>query len=101
MVFTMKHYPWKFKINAGGIEWYKIEYEDGAYIYAYYFMWTLMNKKRRAAWREKPYGYRVFGVPLFGLHKFWHDTIHAQLNLYWFVLSWSTQWTTVPKDFWE
>ncbi len=97
----MKHYPWKFELTRNGIEWHKIEYEDGGHLYANYFMWTLMNKKMRAAWREKPYGYRVFGNHAIGLHKFWHDTIHAQLNLYWFVLSWSTQWTTVPKDFWE
>ena len=97
----MKHYPWKFELTRGGIEWYKIQYVDGAHGYAYYFMWNRMNKKMRAAWREKPYGHRVFGTTLFGLHKFWYDTIHAQLNLYWFVLSWSTPWTTVPKDFWK
>lgn len=99
----MKHYPWKFKLEQGGIEWHKIQYDDGASTYAYYFMWSLMTKRSRAGWRKVPLTgfYKIVGTNLFGLHKLWHDCPHAVLNLYFIQLSWSTRWTTVPKDFWK
>lgn len=97
----MKHYPWRFKLALDGLEWYKIQYDDGAHTYAYYFKCGLMDKAQRAAWRTKPYGQRVFGSDLIGLHKFWYDCPHAQLNLYWIVFYWYTQWTTMPKDYWK
>jgi len=87
----MKHRPWKFKLVSGGIEYYKIEYDDGSHIYAYYWYFARVNKKMRTALRKYPPHRAV------GLHKFWYDCAHAQLNLYWFCLCWSSPWT-VYKD---
>jgi hypothetical protein len=99
----MKHYPWKFKIARDGIEWHKIQYEDGASIYCFYFMWSWMRRSNREAWRKVPLqGFnKVIGTNLFGLHKTWYDGPHAVLTLYFIQFSWSTPWTTVPKDFWK
>lgn len=97
----MKQYPWKFKFVKWGIEWYQTEKTIGTDHYFYYFYIHTMNKKMRDAWRKKPYGQRIFGSDLFGLHKHWYDCPHAQLNLYFIVLSWSTHWTTIPKNYWK
>lgn len=98
----MKHqYPWKFRLVRWGIEWYQTEATLGTDHYFNYFYVHRMNKKMRDAWRKRPYGQRVLGTDLFGLHKYWYDCPHAQLNMYFIVLSWSTQWTTMPKDYWN
>ncbi len=44
---------------------------------------------------------KVIGWQLFGLHKFWYDYPHAQLNLYYIVFYWSSPWTNMPKDYWN
>lgn len=64
-----------------------------------------MNKEMRDAYIEfsEDDGWmrKIWGWPNFGLHKFWHDCPHAQLNLYFIVFYWSTQWTNMPKDYWD
>ncbi len=99
----MKQYPWKFKLCWDGIEWYQTEKTLGSDHYFYYFKVDWIDKETRDAWRKRalewpPYGKTIFGTPTIGLHKFWYDGPHAQLNLYWIVFYWSTQWTTMPKD---
>lgn len=98
----VKQYPWKFKLVREGIEWYQTEKTLGSDWYAYYFKVGLMDKEMRKAFLESDnYIRRVFGFPNFGLYKFWYDCPHAQLNLYFIVFYWSTQWTNMPKDYWE
>jgi hypothetical protein len=97
----MKQYPWKFKLRSNGIEWYQTEKTLGSDHYFYYFKVDWMNKENRDANRESvkdKWIKIIFGTPTIGLHKFWYDCPHAQLNLYWIVFYWSTQWTTIPKD---
>ena len=98
---SMKQYPWKFKLCWDGIEWYQTEKTLGSDYYLYYFKVDWMNKETRDANRESvknKWFKTIFGTPTIGLHKFWYDCPHAQLNLYWIVFYWSTQWTTMPKD---
>ena len=98
----MKQYPWKFKLSRRGIRWWQSEKTLGTARYFYYFKWGLIDKEMRDAYREIDVDQHlvlVFGKPLFGLHKFWYDCPHAQLNLYYFVLYWSTPWTNMPKDY--
>lgn len=102
----MKQYPWKFKLEKWQIEWWQSEKTLGTDHYFYYIRIDRMNKKMRDAWRKEDvinqsWARRIFGGSAIGLHKFWHDHIHAQLNLYWFCIGWSTPWTTTPKDFWK
>lgn len=103
----MKQYPWKFKISKGMIEWWQTEKTLNSDWYAHYIMIDFMNKEQREAWRKQVFGdgkgwmRHILGNNLLGLHKFWYDCPHAQLNLYFIVLSWSTQWTTMPKDYWN
>jgi hypothetical protein len=97
----MKQYPWKFKLCWDGIDWWQSEKTLGSDHYCYYFKVGLMNKQDRDAYRkvEKNEWWKtIFGTPTIGLHKFWYDHPHAQLNLYWIVFYWSAQWTTMPKD---
>jgi hypothetical protein len=103
---TVKQYPWKFKLcykGELGVEYYQTKKTLGSDWYAYYFKVGLMDKKMRKAcikfseddgWMRK-----IWGWPNFGLHKFWHDCPHGQLNLYFIVFYWSTQWTNMPKDY--
>ncbi len=100
----MKQYPWKFKLDWTGIEWWQSEKTLGTNHYFYYFRWGLMDKDMRDAYREfenDTHVRKVFGLPNFGLHKFWYDCPHAQLNLYFFTIYWSTQWTNMPTDYWN
>ena len=101
----MKQYPWKFKLcwkDELGIEWYQTEKTLGTNRYFCYFKVGLMGKDMRDAYRESVndgYIKKVFGWPTIGLHKFWYDCPHAQLNLHFIVFYWSTQWTNMPKDY--
>lgn len=98
----MKQYPWKFKLFWNGIEWYQTEATLGSNWYAYYFKVDWMDKDMRDAYREfqdDKWFIKVFGWQTFGLHKFWHDCPHAQLNLHFITVYWSTQWTNMPKDY--
>lgn len=102
----MKQYPYKFKISKWQIEWWQSEKTLNTDCYFYYISINRMNKKTRDAWRKEDiikqsWVRRIFGGSAVGLHKFWYDGIHAQLNVYWFCITWSTPWTTVPKDFWK
>jgi hypothetical protein len=103
----MKQYPWKFKLSKWQLQWWQSEKILGSNRYFYYIRIDSMDKKMREAWREEEdpadnnWMRRIFGGKTIGLHKYWYDTIHAQLNLYFFCISWSTPWTTVPKDFWK
>lgn len=100
----MKQYPWKFKLCKNGVEWYQTEKILGTDNYAYYFKVGLIDEEMRDAYSEfkdDTYVRKVFGTQLFGLHKFWYDCPHAQLNLYWIVFYWSTPWTNMPKDYWK
>lgn len=99
----MKQYPYKFKLCYDGIEWYQTEATLGSDDYFYYFKFALMSKQTREAHRKiKASGYfkKIFGTPCVGLLKFWYDCPHAQLNLYYITIYWSTQWTKMPKDYW-
>jgi hypothetical protein len=103
----MKQYPWKFKLSKWQIRWWQTEKTLGSNRYFYYIRIDSMDKKMREAWREEEdlennnWMRRILGGKTIGLHKYWYDTIHAQLNLYFFCISWSTPWTTVPKDYWK
>ena len=101
----VKQYPWKFRFVKEGIEWYQTEKTLGSDWYAYYFKVGLMDKKMRDAYiefsEEDGWMRKIWGWPNIGLHKFWHDCPHAQLNLYFIVFYWSTQWTNMPKDYWD
>lgn len=99
-----KQYPWKFKLVREGIEWYQTEKTLGSDRYFCYFKVGLMDKKMRDAFifsENNGWTHRIWGWPNFGLHKFWYDHPHAQLNLYFIVFYWSTQWTNMPKDYWK
>lgn len=100
----MKQYPWKFKLRKEGIEWWQSEKILGSDRYFYYFKIGLMDKDMRWAYRqfkEDTHVRKVLGFQTFGLHKFWYDCPHAQLNLYFLTIYWSTPWTTMPKDYWN
>lgn len=100
----MKQYPWKFKIVREGIEFYQTESTLGTDHYFYYFKVGLIDKEMRKALRDgsdQGWFRTQLGWPTFGLHKFWYDCPHAQLNLYWIVFYWSTPWTNMPKDYWD
>lgn len=98
----MKQYPWKFKLCKDGIEWYQTEKTLGSDHYFYYFKVGLMDAEMRNAYRKfenDNWLEKVFGWQNFGLHRFWYDCPHAQLNLYYINFYWSTQWTTPPKEY--
>ncbi len=103
----MKQYPWKFKLcwkGELGVEWYQTETTLGSDWYGYYFKVGLVDKEMRKAMREfkgDSWMRKIWGFENFGFHKFWHDCPHAQLNLYFIVFYWSTQWTNMPKDYWN
>lgn len=103
----MKQYPWKFKLcwkDGLGVEWYQTESTLGSDWYGCYFKVGLVDKEMRKAMREfksDSWMRKIWGFENFGFHKFWHDCPHAQLNLYFIVFYWSTQWTTMPKDYWN
>jgi hypothetical protein len=97
----VKQYPWKFKLNWTGVQWGQSEVTLGSDRYFYYFQWGLVDRNMRAAFRETAHVRKVFGTQLFGIHKFWYDCPHAQLNLYYFVIYWSTPWTNMPNDYWK
>lgn len=100
-----KQYPWKFKLcwkDGLGVEWYQTEKTLGSDWYAYYFKVGLVDKDMRDAMRtfkSDSWMRKIWGFENFGFHKFWHDCPHAQLNLYFIVFYWSTQWTIMPKDY--
>ena len=102
-----KQYPWKFKLcwkGELGIEWYQTEATLGSDWYFCYFKVDWMSKKTRDAYRKiakDKWFNTIFGIPTIGLHKFWYDCPHAQLNLHFIIFYWSTQWTTMPKDYWK
>lgn len=103
-VKVMKQYPWHFKLCWDGIEWYQTEEILGTDDYFYYFKVAWMGKETRDAYRKlakDKWFNTIFGIPTFGFHKFWHDGPHAQLNLHYIVFYWSTQWTSIPKDYWK
>lgn len=98
----MKQYPWNFKLVYNGIEWYQTEKTLGSDHYFYYFKVGLMNEDMRNAYREletDPWFEKVFGFQTLGLHRFWYDCPHAQLNLYYVCFYWSTQWTKPPQKY--
>lgn len=102
----MKQYPWKFKLSKWQIEWWQSEVMLGSDDYGYYIRIDRLDKQAREAWKRldsknQSWIHQILGHNSIGLHKFWHDTIHAQLNLFWFCITWSTPWTTIPKDFWK
>jgi hypothetical protein len=100
----LKQYPWNFKIVREGIEFYQTEKTLGTDHYFYYFKVGRIDKEMRDALRKSSddgWFKTVLGWPVFGLHKFWYDCPHAQLNLYWIVFYWSTPWTNMPKDYWD
>jgi hypothetical protein len=98
----MKQYPWKFKLSWDGIEWWQSEVTVGSDNYFYYFHWGWMDKEMRKecsdfekdSWFEKSFGFQNFG-----LHRFWYDCPHAQLNLYFIFFCWSTPWTKPPTKY--
>jgi hypothetical protein len=90
----MKQYPWKFKLSWNGIQWGQSEQTLESDFYFWYFHWGWMDNEMRAAWREEPEDAGVIG-----LHRFWYDCPHAQLNLYFICFFWSTPWTTPPKQY--
>jgi len=100
----MKQYPWKFKLSREGIEWWQSEKTLGSGSYFYYFKWGMMDNDMREAYKEfesDSWFRSVFSFgPTIGLHKFWYDCPHVQLTLHFFVIYWSTPWSTVPKDYW-
>lgn len=102
-----KQYPWKFKLSKWQVEWWQSDVTLGTDHYFYYIRVDRIDQGARDAWKKidmqnKGWVKTIFGYNvLLGYHKFWHDTIHAVLNLQWFSISWSTPWTTVPKDFWK
>ena len=101
----MKQYPLKFKLTKNGISWGQSEVTLNTDIYFYYFEIHKFTKEDRKNLMDsvKKYGdlQMSFGFPLFGLYKVFHDDIHAVLNLYFVSICWSTQWTTIPKDYWK
>jgi hypothetical protein len=103
----VKQYPRKFKLcwnGELGIEWGQSERTLGTNHYFYYFKVGLLDKEMRDAYREfkeDSHIRKVFGFQNFGLHKFWYDCPHAQLNLFFIVFYWSTYWTNMPKDYWD
>lgn len=102
-----KQYPWKFKISKNRIEWWQSEVTLGSDYYFYYILVDSMDKECRDAWNEedgtfsKGWMRKIFGGKTVGLHKFWYDGPHAQLNLYWICIGWSTPWTKMPSDYWN
>lgn len=97
-----KQYPFKFKLDRTGIEWWQSEVTLGSDRYFYYFRWGLMDKDMRQAYRDSVgdnYVKLVWGWSTIGLVKFWYDCPHAQLNLHFFNFYWSTPWTNMPKDY--
>jgi len=100
----LKQYPWKFKLDKNGIEWWQSDVTLGSDHYFYYFKVALMGRKTRDAYRKvakDKWFNTIFGIPTVGLHKFWHDGPHVQLNLHFIMFYWSTPWTTFPKDYWD
>jgi hypothetical protein len=90
----MKQYPWKFKLSWDGIQWYQTEATLGTDKYFYYFHWCRMDEETRDLWRKEP-----DGVGTIGLHRFWYEQPHAQLNLYYINFYWSTPWTKPPEEY--
>ncbi len=82
----MKQYPWKFKLERDGIEWWQSDVTLGTDHYFYYFKWDWISKTGREA--RKKLKWKTFGI-----NRFWHDGPHAQLDLYFFCFYWSTPWT--------
>ena len=100
----MKLYPWNFKLFWDGIEWGQSDATLGTDNYFYYCKVSWNDAATRAAYRDykdDTWFRKLFGWQTFGLHKFWHDGPHAQLNLYYITFYWSTQWTRIPKDYWK
>lgn len=98
----MKQYPYRFKLDWNGIKWWQSEKTIGSDYYFYYFHIGTMNKNMREAYREfenDPWFEKVFGFQNFGLHRFWYDCPHVQLNLYYICFYWSTPWTNPPKEY--
>ena len=98
----MKQYPWKFKIDRTGVAWWQSERTLGSDNYFYYFRWGTIDREMRDAYRDATkdgYLEKAFGFQLFGLHRFWYDCPHAQLNLYYICFYWSTPWTKPPKKY--
>ena len=98
----MKQYPWKFKLLWNGIKWGQSEKILGTDDYFYYFHWCFMDRDMRDAYRElenDSWFEKVFGLKTIGLHRFWYDGPHAQLNLYYICFYWSTRWTNPPKEY--
>jgi hypothetical protein len=89
-----KQYPWKFKLEWDGIEWWQSEVTLGSDHYFYYFKFDFVNKEQREALRKLKWRQ-------FGLNRFYYDGPHAQFNLYFFVIYWSTPWTKMPEDHWK
>lgn len=92
----MKQYWWKFRFRGFGIEYWQSEKILNTNRYFYYFFIDLMDKEMRDAWREEKKEYPN-GAGVWGLHKFWYDCPHAQLNLYFICIGWSSPWTTYKE----
>jgi hypothetical protein len=98
----VKQYYWKFKISPFRIDWGQSEKTLNSGNYFYYFGVDIMDKEMREAFDGKEdFMKLVFGKPKFGLHKFWYDGPHAQLNLYYICFYWSTPWTSYKKEYFE
>lgn len=101
----MTQYPWKYKLSKWKIEWWQTDKTIGTDRYFHYIRIDTINKRMRSAWSKEDVSDHVWitrwSRGSIGFYKFWYDTIHVQLNLYFFCVSWSTPWSTVPKDFWK
>ena len=100
----MKQYWWRFKFNFFGdgfcFDYWQSEKILNTNRYFYYFLISLMTKDDRKFWREEKKKYPN-GAGVFGLHKIWYDYPHAQLNLYFFCIGWSSPWTSYTEPEYE
>lgn len=76
----MKQYPFKFKIQWDGIEWWQSEVTLNTKTYFYYIYWWNWLPKKHRFW---------------GYDHMYYDGPHKMIG-FWFVnISWSTPWTKI------
>ena len=100
----MKQYWWKFKVNffktGFQFDYWQSEKILNTNKYFHYFLIALMDAEDRKFWREEKKE-NPGGAGLFGLHKHWYDCPHAQLNLYFICIGWSSPWTTYQDPYYK
>jgi len=79
----MKQYPWRFKLNWDGVEWWQSEVTLNSGVYFYYFYWW--------NWLDSVDRY-------WGFEQLYYDGPHNSFGLWFFNISWSTPWTRVIKE---